>query len=205
MYWKLLSVIARRCFHEIKHRLDSQRSRLELLRWGGAVGSGLSVSGKIRCHNLGELVVGDRVRLNSGPDRNYVGGDRRVSLWVSKGARLVIEDRVGISGTTIVARQSVIVREGTLIGGGCDIYDNDFHPLLAVERRNRTGTVAMAPVEIGPWAFIGAHTIVLKGVKIGAGAVVGAGSVVARDVPDNEIWAGKPARFVRNLRAEKKF
>lgn len=120
-----------------------------------------------------------------------------MSQWVGKGGRLVIEARVGISGTTIAARESVVIREGTLIGGGCDIYDNDVHPLLATERRDKTGTVACAPVEIGPWAFIGAQTIILKGVKIGAGVVIGAGSVVTCDVPENEIWAGNPARFVR--------
>jgi acetyltransferase-like isoleucine patch superfamily enzyme len=57
------------------------------------------------------------------------------------------------------------------------------------------------PVVIRDGAFIGAHTIVLKGVTIGERSVVGAGSVVTKDIPDGEIWAGNPARFIRKLDA----
>ena len=48
-------------------------------------------------------------------------------------------------------------------------------------------------------AFIGAHSIVLKGVTIGKHSVIGAGSVVTKNIPDNEVWAGNPARFIRRL------
>ena len=41
--------------------------------------------------------------------------------------------------------------------------------------------------------------MILKGVTIGKEAVIGAGSVVSCDVPDGEIWAGNPARFVRRI------
>ena len=48
-------------------------------------------------------------------------------------------------------------------------------------------------------AFIGTRCLILKGVTIGKGAVVGAGSVVTKDIPDGEIWAGNPAKFIRNV------
>ena len=40
-------------------------------------------------------------------------------------------------------------------------------------------------------------SVISKPVKIGKGAVVGAGSVVTKDIPDGEVWAGNPARFIR--------
>lgn len=52
-------------------------------------------------------------------------------------------------------------------------------------------------VTIREGAFIGAHCVILKGVTIGKNAVVGAGSVVTKSIPDNEIWAGNPAKFIR--------
>lgn len=47
--------------------------------------------------------------------------------------------------------------------------------------------------------FIGARSIVMKGVTIGDGAVVGAGSVVTKDVPANTIVAGNPARVIKTI------
>lgn len=52
-------------------------------------------------------------------------------------------------------------------------------------------------VEIGDHTFIGARTIICNNVKIGRNCIVGAGSIVTRNIPDNEIWAGNPARLVK--------
>lgn len=52
-------------------------------------------------------------------------------------------------------------------------------------------------IEIGEGAFIGTKSIITKGVKIGKRSIVGAGSVVTKDIPDDEIWAGNPARFIK--------
>jgi acetyltransferase-like isoleucine patch superfamily enzyme len=53
-----------------------------------------------------------------------------------------------------------------------------------------------AEVIIGNDVWIGANSILLKGVKISDGAVVGAGSVVTRSIPSYEIWAGIPAKKI---------
>ncbi|MDP4240553.1 MAG: acyltransferase [Bacteroidota bacterium] len=48
-------------------------------------------------------------------------------------------------------------------------------------------------------ASIGAAAVILGGVTIGKNAMIGAGSVVTKNVPDNELWVGNPARFVRKI------
>ena len=52
-------------------------------------------------------------------------------------------------------------------------------------------------VELCDDCFIGANTVICNAVRIGKNSIVGAGSVVTKDVPDNEIWAGNPARFIK--------
>lgn len=52
-------------------------------------------------------------------------------------------------------------------------------------------------ITIGEGAFIGTNTIISKSVRIGNRSIIGAGSVVTKDVPDDEIWAGNPARFIK--------
>lgn len=51
--------------------------------------------------------------------------------------------------------------------------------------------------KVGNHVIIGAHAILLGGVIIGDGAVVGAGAVVTKDVPENAVVAGNPAKILR--------
>jgi acetyltransferase-like isoleucine patch superfamily enzyme len=99
----------------------------------------------------------------------------------------------------MVCKNRIDILSGTLLGGGCRIYDMDFHQLDPVQRLTNTGPVPSAPIRIGPRAFLGGHVTVLKGVTIGEGAVIGAGSVATRDIPDFEVWAGVPAKRIRAL------
>jgi acetyltransferase-like isoleucine patch superfamily enzyme len=49
------------------------------------------------------------------------------------------------------------------------------------------------------YARIGAHATLLPGVVVGRGALVGAGSVVTKDVPDNAVVVGNPARVIKEV------
>ncbi len=53
---------------------------------------------------------------------------------------------------------------------------------------------------IGKGTWIGANSIILKGVTIGAHAVIGAGSVVTKDVPSYTVYAGVPAKLIRRIK-----
>jgi len=53
-------------------------------------------------------------------------------------------------------------------------------------------------IKIGSGVFIGMNTLIVNSVIVGDRAVIGAGSVVTKDIPAYEIWAGNPAKFIRN-------
>lgn len=111
------------------------------------------------------------------------------------GSKIIIGNNVGISGCTIKAMELVFIGNNVLIGSGVLISDNDSHPLLASER-NDNSKIAVKRIIIEDDVFIGARSIILKGVTIGKGAVVGAGSVVSHDVEPYTIVGGNPATII---------
>lgn len=150
----------------------------------------------------GNIQMGDGCRINSGMQYNPIGGDNRAMLLAYEG-QIRLGNNVGISNSTIISRASVIIEDNVRIGGSCKIYDTDFHSIRLEERlQKKDPGIESKPVVIKEGAFIGAHTIILKGVTIGKEAVIGAGSVVSKSVPDREIWAGNPARFIKKNEAE---
>ncbi len=54
----------------------------------------------------------------------------------------------------------------------------------------------MGPIEIGNNVFIGARSIILYNVKIGNNCIIGAGSIVTKDIPDNSVAVGVPAKVI---------
>ncbi|CCH17322.1 acyltransferase [Micromonospora lupini] len=56
-----------------------------------------------------------------------------------------------------------------------------------------------APIRVGDDVYLGVRTTILAGVTIGNRCVIGAGSVVTRDIPDNSVAAGVPARVIRTV------
>lgn len=160
----------------------------------------IRVDGRIKICSKGKLIFGNNIRINSGKNYNIIGGDTRTNLIVFKDAELIIGNNTGISNTTIVAKDKIVIGDYVNIGGGCKIYDTDFHSINYDERiMTEDPGIVSKPVYIKDGAFIGAHCIILKGVTIGEKAVVGAGSVVTKDIPPNEVWAGNPAKFIKKI------
>ena len=61
------------------------------------------------------------------------------------------------------------------------------------------GKTRAANVTIGNNVFVGAGSIILPGVHIGNRVIIGAGSIVTKDIPDNSVAAGNPARVICSL------
>jgi maltose O-acetyltransferase len=65
--------------------------------------------------------------------------------------------------------------------------------------KNILGYTRVAKVDIGNFVFVGAGTIILPGITIGNNVVIGAGSVVTKNIPDNTIVAGNPAKKIADF------
>lgn len=138
--------------------------------------------------------------------RGYGGGidmGNYSQIVVAKGAKLVIGDFCGISNTSIHCHQEITIGHHVNIGGGCKIFDTNFHSSDWRDRDDRKKDIEnqrTAPVHIGDYVFIGTRSIICKGVTIGDHSIIAAGSVVVTDIPADEVWGGNPARFIKKLK-----
>ncbi|MDO6803817.1 acyltransferase [Wenyingzhuangia sp. 1_MG-2023] len=146
--------------------------------------------------------IGDNFKMNNGLVYNPIGFPQPCTFVVTSGAKLTIGNNVGMSQTTIVCQDSIVIKDFVKFGGGVKIYDSDFHSLKAEERMDSVMDMknkGKAPVVIGNHVFVGANSMILKGVTIGDNSIVGAGAVVTKDIPENQIWAGNPAKFIKSI------
>lgn len=186
------------------------RRWISLVRRARVGGTNVQIGANVHMHGMPLIVaeasstirVGNDVVLTSHSRSTALGVAHQVVLRTMRpNATIEIGDHCGLSGTTICAAQSVTIGEGTLLGADVIVSDTDFHPVDSKARRYAPPPLAQPEdaVVIGPNVFIGARSIVLKGVQIGANSVVGAGSVVTRSIPANSIAAGNPARVIRRI------
>lgn len=144
------------------------------------------------------IEIGDNVVFRSTTKHNFVGIYKPVSIAVKSNGTLKIGDNCGFSGTSIFVAKKLIIGNYCNFGGNTCIWDNDFHPLNYEDRRkHEISQIKSDEIIIGNDVFVGANSIVLKGVTIGDRAIIGAGSVVTKNIPADEVWAGNPARFIK--------
>lgn len=149
----------------------------------------------------GKATIGRDFVMNNGVRNNPVGNAHPCVIYVACHARLTIGNNVGISHTALIAHDNLTIEDNVIIGSGTNIYTSDFHPIDPTLRTSDVigESTIRRPVFIGRNVFIGAQCIILKGVSIGENSVIGAGSVVTKSIPANQLWAGNPAVFVRNI------
>ena len=97
-------------------------------------------------------------------------------------------------GCTLLALGGITIEDDVFIGPHC-VLATEYHP----EEPSQRHTLLTKPIVIKQNAWLGANVTVLAGVTIGRNAVVAAGSVVTKDVPDNSVVAGTPARVIREI------
>lgn len=146
------------------------------------------------------IEIEDGVVLQSNPLHNDAGIVHPCTISAeNSGAKIYIGKNTGMSGVQICCSKSIYIGKNVNIGANVTIYDSDHHQLNPYDRLYNCNQVKTAEVVIDDYVWIGANSIILKGVHIGRGAVIGAGSVVTKDVPELTIYAGNPAKFIKKI------
>lgn len=139
----------------------------------------------------GHVTIGDNVTAWSRKEPTGI-------TTFSPEATVTIGNNVRLNGCEIQCVQSVTIDNDTIIGSAV-IVDTDFHSLRSDRATNPTAPVSTKPIHIKHSAWIAGRCAILKGVTVGTNAVAGFGSVVTRDIPDNTIVTGNPAKAVKNI------
>jgi len=167
--------------------------RLARRRWLSPAGRRLELDGLAFIGPRVTLQIGRRARLELG----------RWS-WVGHGTKIrAHEGVVSIGAKTVLGQECTISAfQRVSIGRECVIADRvmliDFdHAVVDVERPIREQGIYKRDVRVGHNVWIGYGACILRGVTVGDNAIVGARAVVTRNVPDNAVVAGAPARIVR--------
>ena len=112
------------------------------------------------------------------------------------GARVIIRPNTTIMASDLA---SIIIGNDVLIGSGVHLYASNHR----FDQRNLLiSAQGHSPAEdliIEDDVWIGANAIILPGVRIGSHSVVAAGSVVTKEVPPRTLWAGVPARKIKDI------
>ena len=154
-----------------------------------------------RIHNEGRIILRDNVELQSTNSFYLTAGFVPNCLLVTyNNGKIIVMDNVHLNGTTIISSSSVFIDEDTMIGNNCLIMDTDVHPINPNYRTQvATDNVDSKSINIGKNVWIGSNVTILKGVSIEDNSIIGTGSVLTCNVPENCIYAGNPARFIKKI------
>ena len=103
-------------------------------------------------------------------------------------------------GVRIMAAEKIEIGDACMIAHGAYISDADWHGIY--DRAEPVGNTK--PIILKDNVWVGDSAIICKGVTIGENSIIGAGAVVTKNVPENCIYAGNPARLVKKIN-EKEF
>ena len=124
--------------------------------------------------------------------------------WIGHGSKIrVHEGEVSIGAKTVMGQDCTIsAYQHVSIGRECIIADRvmliDFdHGVTEVERPIRLQGIYKRDVRVGHNVWVGYGACILRGVSVGDNSVIGTSSVVTKQVPENAVVAGTPARVIR--------
>lgn len=183
----------------VRMRFYPMLNRALLKKKGAILGSNVQLPGKLNLMTRGNniIAIGDNFYFSSGDAVNPLSSNLQGAIYLENGASLKIGNNVGMSSTRMWIHDSVTIGDNVKIGA-C-VLITDTHPLDYLARRTSNDGTKATPIVIEDDVWVGAHSIILKGVTIGARSIIGAGSVVTKSIPTDCVAAGNPCRVIKKL------
>jgi len=123
-----------------------------------------------------------------------IGDDCRIGTFVEIQKDAILGKRVRIQSHSFIC-SNVFIEDDVFVGHNVS-FINDRYP---TSQNAASGNWKSESVRVCQGASIGTGAVILCGVEIGQGSVIGAGSVVTHSVPAQTVFAGVPAKFIRQL------
>jgi acetyltransferase-like isoleucine patch superfamily enzyme len=175
----------------LEKRLNGLSNYLTVVHFklkGLRIGTG-ALLGKITCDWPNKLIIGNSCNIQDAVN---------FRIWhpYNTDSFIKIGDRVFIGLAC-----EFVCNSGITIGNDCliaskTVFNDTGHEYLKHSNINKQ-PVSTKKITIEDDVWIGTSSIILQGVTIGKGAIIGAGSVVNKSIPEYEVWAGVPARFIK--------
>jgi len=130
----------------------------------------------------------------------------RSGSYLIETQNIEIGNRVVIRPNTMLMADEtakIVIGDDVLIGAGVHIYVNDHKFDDITKTIAEQGYFPSKGVEIANNVWIGANVIILSGVNVGTHSVIAAGSVVTKDVDSFSVYAGVPAKKIKDLKESK--
>lgn len=93
----------------------------------------------------------------------------------------------------------IFIGEGTTVSKDVQFLTHDGSTRVFRKNDKYKNVLRFGSIHVGSNCFLGARAIIMPGVAIGDNSIVAAGAVVTKDIPENEIWAGVPAKKISTV------
>lgn len=123
---------------------------------------------------------------------------RKAALF-SKYQKVNMGKRVRITGIPSFGTEPYLVTIGDDVTLTHGIIFHTHDGGVGIFRHKYPGINLIKPIKVGNNVFIGSNTTILPGVLIGDNVIIGASSVITKNIPDNVVVAGVPAKVIRSL------
>jgi acetyltransferase-like isoleucine patch superfamily enzyme len=127
-----------------------------------------------------------------------IGNDVKIGAFVEIQKNAFVGNNCKISSHTFIC-EGVTIEDDVFVGHGVAFINDTFPRATAAGRLQTESDWKVEKTLVKKGASIGSGATILSNVTIGENAIIGAGSVVTKDVPQNAVVAGNPARFLRHL------